>query len=102
MHPVLQPNLSTPIAIVSAALWCAAAITAIVVGPGKNNAPLALAAEPDAPFARIIPLTFMKPMKPARTADDTDRRRAGRDRICERGRRYFRDRPGHRSWRCRR
>jgi hypothetical protein len=54
MH--VPPNISTPIAIVSAALWCAAAVTAITVGPSRNNAPLAASIEPEPLPVRIIPI----------------------------------------------
>jgi hypothetical protein len=49
MHPLLQPNLSTPIAVVSAALWCAAAVAVIVAAPEWKNAPLAAAVDPVPP-----------------------------------------------------
>jgi hypothetical protein len=45
MHPSLTPiNLTTPITLVSAALWCAAAVFAITVPHHKTNAPLTTAA----------------------------------------------------------
>jgi hypothetical protein len=45
MHPALTPvNLTGPIALISAALWCAATVTAIIVPDRKTTAPPATAA----------------------------------------------------------
>jgi hypothetical protein len=45
MHQLLTPiNLTTPITVVSVALWCAAAVFAVTIPHRKTNAPLATAA----------------------------------------------------------
>lgn len=47
MHPALTAaNLTTPIMLVSAALWLAATVTAMTVGPSRTSAPPAPAANP--------------------------------------------------------
>jgi hypothetical protein len=61
---MVQPNLSTSIAAVSAAFWCAAAVTTITVGSERKTAPPATAASalpaPDhllalAPIEEVLP-----------------------------------------------
>lgn len=110
--------------IASGALWCAAGISAGLLRPTANNAPLPAAASaavvaneiaasksdrlpllaPELPFAGRWPVMATEP-EPAPTEKSLRRavpqHHVKRDRVCEKGRRYF-TRHRHRYWKCRR
>ena len=119
-------------AVVVAAICCAVAVTAFVVqSPARKSASVDAVAKADEPpvahhrrdrvrTIQIIGRTIPLEAQPApQSAGDTPReqpppkpdpaqrsrieRAEASDPVCgERGRRWFTDRPGHRSWRCNR
>jgi hypothetical protein len=135
----VMPDLSTSVTAVSAAPWCAAAIT-VVVGPERKprRLPWLLALTPlpartisphipalagpvrrtvrrrsarcrfhprrrfrrlSRPRRLLANFGLLKPLNEA----SAEHRAQDRAEVCgHRGRRYFHDRPGHLSWRCRR
>jgi hypothetical protein len=54
MLALLRPNLTTPIVLVSAAIWCAGAVAYVIVGPTHKPAPVALAADPPPAPERML------------------------------------------------
>ena len=62
-----------------------------------------LEAQPAPPSASVTPQEQQLPPKPDPAQGSRTERAAASDPVCgERGRRWFTDRPGHRSWRCNR